>query len=57
MQALDIQIQKLISEQYNRFDDALILCDLFPREKEKIKAQFKTHICRLKGYYLFNKGM
>lgn len=56
MQPLDVQISKLISGDYYRFDDALTLCDLFPRGKEKLREQYKIQICRLKGYYLFSQG-
>lgn len=53
---LHFQISTLISKDYNCFDDALTLCSLFPRGKERIRDQFKTEISRLKGYYLFSQG-
>ena len=46
----------MISTEFNRFDDALTLCNLFPRGKEQIRDQFKTEISRLKGYFLFSQG-
>ena len=50
------QINLLISDEYKNFDDALTLCNLFPRGKEMIRDQFKTQIARLKGLYLFSEG-
>ena len=46
----------LINDRYRCFDDALTLCSLFPRGKEQMRDQFKTHISRLKGLFLFSEG-
>ena len=56
MLPLQEQINILISDKYKNFDDALTLCNLFPKGKETIRDQFKTQISRLKGLYLFSEG-